>query len=198
MIPIQEIQKALQNEKVDGWLLCDFRGSNIIACRIAQLGGNMATRRWYYYIPATGEPTRIVHAIESGNLDHLPGKKIIFSSWQSLHQALQDTLATSKKIAMEYSPDNDVPYVSKADAGTIELVRKQGVEIVSSGDMVQVFEARWNPEQVKSHFEAAKRVNDVKDEGFRFISKSIKAGKSINEYDVQQFMWGLFEKERDR
>jgi len=194
MIPVQEIQKALQNEKVDGWLLCDFRGSNIIACRILQMGGNMATRRWYYFIPAKGEPTRIVHAIESGNLDHVPGKKIVFSSWQSLHQALKETLAGSKKIAMEYSPDNDVPYVSKADAGTIELVRKQGVDIVSSGDMVQVFEAKWSPDQVKSHFEAAKRVNDVKDEGFRFIGKNIKAGKDINEYDVQQFMWDLFEK----
>ena len=194
MIPVQEIQKALQNEKVDGWLLCDFRGSNIIACRILQMGGNMATRRWYYFIPAKGEPTRIVHAIESGNLDHVPGKKIVFSSWQSLHQALKETLAGSKKIAMEYSPDNDVPYVSKADAGTIELVRKQGVDIVSSGDMVQVFEAKWSPDQVKSHFEAAKRVNDVKDEGFRFIGKNLKAGKDINEYDVQQFMWDLFEK----
>lgn len=78
MIPITEIQNALKNENLDGWLLCDFRGSNVIACRIAKLGDHMATRRWYYFIPASGEPTRIVHAIESGNLDHLPGKKSFF------------------------------------------------------------------------------------------------------------------------
>lgn len=194
MIPIQEIQKAVKDEKLDGWLLCDFRGSNMIACRILQMGDNMATRRWYYFIPASGEPTRIVHAIESGNLDHVPGKKIVFSSWQDLHQALKDTLKGSTKIAMEYSPENDVPYVSKADAGTIELVRKQGVDVVSSGDMVQVFEAQWSPEQIQSHFEAAKRVDQVKNEGFRFIGENIRAGKSITEYDVQQYMWDLFEK----
>jgi Xaa-Pro aminopeptidase len=194
MIPIKEIQKALQNEKLDGWLFCDFRGSNIIACRILQMGNLMATRRWYYFIPASGEPTRIVHAIEAGNLDHVPGSKIVFSSWKDLHEALKKTLASSKKIAMEYSPENDVPYVSKTDAGTIELIRKQGVDVVSSGDLVQVFEARWNPDQVKSHFEAAKRVNQVKDDGFRFIGEKLRSGKSITEYDVQQYMWDLFEK----
>jgi Xaa-Pro aminopeptidase len=194
MIPIQEIQKALKAEKLDGWLFCDFRGSNVIACRILQIGDRMATRRWYYFIPISGEPTRIVHAIESGNLDHVPGKKIVFSSWQDLHRALKDILKDSKKIAMEYSPENDVPYISKTDAGTIELVRKQGVEVISSGDLVQVFEARWNPDQVKSHFEAAKRVNQVKDQGFQFIGDSLRAGKSITEYDVQQYMWTLFSK----
>lgn len=192
--PLQEIQNALAAEGVDGWLLYDFRGSNVVARSIARFTDHIATRRWYYFIPAHGEPVRIVHAIEAGNLDHLPGRKIVFRSWQDLHSALRDTLKNAPRVAMEYSAENDIPYISLVDAGTIEMVRSTGAEIVSSGDLVQMFESRWTDEQRESHFEAARLVNFVKDKGFEFIGDALRKGKSIGEYDVQQYMWDLFSK----
>jgi Xaa-Pro aminopeptidase len=194
MIVLQEIQKALAEESLDGWLLYDFRGSNIIARHIVKLGDKLATRRWFYFIPTHGNPTKIVHAIEAETLDHLPGEKFIFRSWQDLHRILSETLKDKQTIAMEYSAENDIPYISMVDSGTIELVRKTGVSVISSGDLVQLFEARWDEEQRKSHFEAVKRVDDTKNEGFRFISENMREAKAITEHDVQQFMWELFEK----
>jgi len=190
--PLSGIQEALTEANIDAWLLYDFRGSNAIAKRIVHLSDRITTRRWFYLIPSSGDPIKIVQAIEANNLDHLPGKKIVFRSWQDLHKAIADTLKGRRRIAMEYSPENDIPYVSLVDAGTIELVRKQGVEVISSADLVQHFEARWSQEQTKSHFEAAKNVNEVKDAGFRFIANRIHNGQSVNEYEVQQFMWELF------
>jgi Xaa-Pro dipeptidase len=190
---ISDIQNSLIEEHLDGWLLCDFRGNNAIARKIAQFGDKIATRRWYYLIPAKGEPMRVVHAIESHNLDHLPGEKIIFRGWQDLHQALKKALQGIRRIAMEYSPDNDIPYVSLVDAGTIELVKKLGVEVASSGDLVQLFEARWDEGQRKSHFQAVSLVNQVKDDGFRFIGEHLRSRKKLTEYDVQQYMWERFE-----
>ena len=187
-------KKRSASEKVDGWLLYDFRGSNAIARSIAKVADLITTRRWYYFIPTQGEPVRIVHAIEATNLDHLPGKKIVFRSWENLRAALPEALKGMKKIAMEYSPENDIPYISLVDAGTIELVRSAGVEIVSSGDLVQMFEARWSDEQRDSHFEAARLVDLVKNKGFEFIGDNLRANKSIGEYDVQQYMWDLFKK----
>jgi Xaa-Pro aminopeptidase len=194
MIVIEEIQKALAEESLDGWLLYDFRGSNVIARHIVKLGDKLATRRWFYFIPTQGNPVKIVHAIETETLDHLPGEKFIFRSWQDLHRILTETLKGKQTIAMEYSAENDIPYIAMVDSGTIELVRKTGVRVISSGDLVQLFEARWDEEQTKSHFEAVKRVDDTKNEGFRFISENMREAKAITEYDVQQFMWQLFEK----
>ena len=194
MIVLEEIQKALAEESLDGWLLYDFRGSNTIARHIVKLGDKLATRRWFYLIPTNGNPTKIVHAIEAETLDHLPGEKFIFRSWQDLHRVLSEALKGKQIIAMEYSAENDIPYISMVDSGTIELVRKTGVRVVSSGDLVQLFEARWDEEQTKSHFEAVKRVEDTKNEGFRFISENMRDAKAITEHDVQQFMWELFEK----
>ncbi len=194
MIVLKEIQKALAEESLDGWLLYDFRGSNVIARHIVKLGDKLATRRWFYFIPTNGNPTKIVHAIEAETLDHLPGEKFIFRSWQDLHRILSETLKSKRAIAMEYSAENDIPYISMVDSGTIELVRKTGVRVISSGDLVQLFEARWDEEQTKSHLEAVKRVDDTKNEGFRFISENMREAKAITEHDVQQFMWELFEK----
>ncbi len=194
MIPLNEIQQALQTEKLDGWLLYDFRGSNVIARRIVKLGDKITTRRWFYFIPSKGEPVRLVHAIEKETLDHLPGSRIIFRSWQDLHRVLSETLQGTNTIAMEYSSENDIPYISMVDSGTIELVKKTVPNVLSSGDLVQLFEARWDEDQTRSHFEAVKRVDEVKDDGFRFVSDQIRAGKAITEYDVQQYMWELFER----
>jgi Xaa-Pro aminopeptidase len=191
-LPLNEIQNALIQEKLDGWLLYDFRGSNPVARSIAKLADHITTRRWYYFIPAKGSPVRVVHAIEATNLDHLPGEKIIFRTWQDLRSALTRGLKGAKKVAMEYSPENDVPYISLVDAGTIELLRSTGAEVVSSADLVQMFEARWTDEQRDSHFEAAQIVDRVKNKGFEFIGESLRANKPIGEYDVQQYMWDLF------
>src|SRR5262249_12794018 len=138
---IQSIQAALRQEKLDGWLFYSFRGSDPIAENILKLdSAAFATRRWFYFVPATGEPQRVCHAIETHTLDSLPGAKRIYLPWQQLHQHLREVLAHSRTVAMQYSPMNALPYISRVDAGTIELVRSCGVEVVSSADLVQIFE----------------------------------------------------------
>src|SRR6516162_10170527 len=144
----ERIQEALLQENLDGWLFYSFRGSDPIAENILQLDhARLATRRWFYFVPAVGEPTKLVHAIESEMLDMLPGKKKIYLPWQQLHSHLSNTLAGSRRVAMQYSPLNAIPYISRVDAGTIELVRSFGVDVVSSADLVQIFEAVWTSEQ---------------------------------------------------
>src|SRR5262245_42362124 len=156
---IESIQKALQQDKLDGWLFYSFRGSDPIAENILRLDhAKFTTRRWFYLVPATGTPQKIVHAIETGTLDSLPGDKHVYLPWQQLHEYLRQTLRGVKKVAMQYSPLNTIPYISRVDAGTIELVRSFGVEVVSSGDLVQVFEAVLSNEQLLNHLDAAKHL----------------------------------------
>src|SRR5215204_7636070 len=138
---VAEIQAALREANLDGWLFYDFRRSDPLAYRILRLPtAGVTTRRWFYYVPVVGEPVGVVHSIERYRLDALPGRKIIYRSWEELHASLRDALAAGglknkrvvlKKIAMQYSPDNDIPYVARVDAGTIELVRSMpGVSVV--------------------------------------------------------------------
>src|SRR4051794_29589386 len=142
---VAEIQKALQMAKLDGWLFYDFRGSDPLAARILRLGDHASgSRRWFYYIPAAGEPTRIVHSIERAKLDALPGRQLIYRGWEEQHDHLRKTLRAKNghpRVAMQYSPGNDIPYISRVDAGTIELIRSFGVEVVTSAELVQQFEA---------------------------------------------------------
>ena len=139
---VAEIQAALRDAKLDGWLFYDFRHSDPLAYRILKLDENMfASRRWFYYVPASGEPVKIVQSIEQFKLDSLPGKKLVFRGWQELHAQLREVLSAAAKgskrrIAMQYSPMNDIPYISRVDAGTIELVRSFGVEPVTSAELV--------------------------------------------------------------
>ena len=155
-LPITAVQQALRDEGFDGWLLYDFHGSNPIATRVAGLdrGGKMATRRWYYLIPASGEPRGLVHAIERHNLDELPGAKHPYSGRHQLEAGLRDLLKGVKRVAMEYSAGNNIPYLSRVDAGTVEAIRELGVEIVSSGDLVQRFEAVWTDAVYQTHVAA--------------------------------------------
>jgi len=190
---LPKIQSALGEENLDGWLLYDFQGSNPIARRIIRLGRRILTRRLFYYIPAKGSPTAVIPEIEAENLSYLPGRKLIYKSWPSLHKALQTALEGAEVIAMEYSPENDIPDVSMVDAGTFELVRKFGVEIVSSGDLVQLFEARWNMHQYVSHIESAKKITQIKDAGIAFLVQELKQGNRVSEYDLQQFFWRQYE-----
>src|SRR6476646_9617542 len=151
-LSIPAVQAALKEEGLDGWLLYDFHGSNPIARRLTGLDrdGKMTTRRWYYVIPASGEPKKLVHAIEPYNLDHLPGGKTVYSQRQTLATGLQQVLGGLKRVAMEYSPGNAIPYISRVDAGTVEAVRALGIDVVSSGDLVQRFEAVWTADAVRT------------------------------------------------
>ena len=186
---IADIQKILKKEKVDGWLLYNFRGSNVFATRILALPSHiMCTRRYFYYIPKKGTPRKLVHRIEEWNLDTLPGTKTVYLSWKSLNDGLKKLVKGAKNIAMEYSPQCAIPYVSTIDAGTVELVRKAGVKIVSSANLVQYFEARWTAEQLKDNLETAIHLGKTVGATFGFIKQRILSNSAVTEYDVQQFM----------
>src|SRR5688500_16585845 len=196
---VAEIQAALREANLDGWLFYDFRRSDPLAYRILRLpSGGVTTRRWFYYVPVVGEPVRVVHSIERFRLDALPGRKIIYRSWQELHAAVRDALASGglqnrrvllKNIAMQYSPQNDVPYVARVDAGTVELVRSMpGVSVVTSADLVQRFEATLSPEQLAMHREAADKLHKAIMEGFAEIGRRVRAGETPTEYEIQQFI----------
>jgi Xaa-Pro dipeptidase len=195
---IETIQEALKVAQLDGWLFYSFRGSDPIAANILDMPteGHMATRRWFYLVPRTGEPTRILHSIERDVLDHLPGKKLIYLPWQQLHSHLKSVLHESGKptprIAMQYSPDAAIPYLSRVDGGTIELIRSFGVEIVSSADLVQKFESAWNDEQLAMHEEAARGLHESVNSAFVEIGNRIKSGTPTNEYDIQQYILKCF------
>jgi len=189
---IGEIQKALQATKIDGWFFYDFRGSDPLALRILKLDEHaVGSRRWFFYVPATGECVKIVHRIEPAKLDALPGKRQEYSSWKEQHAALRATLIAANKkprIAMQYSPMNDVPYMSKVDAGTIELIRSFGVEVVTSAELVQQFEAVWSPEQLQSHIEASDKMHRIFFDAFGEIARRIRANEATTEYDIEQFI----------
>ncbi|MGE0821281.1 MAG: M24 family metallopeptidase [Candidatus Binatia bacterium] len=186
---LSDIQAALRQEGVDGWLFYDFRGSDPLAYRILDLDpAAISTRRWFYFIPTSGDPVGIASSVEPYRLDTLPGKKHIFLSWQQLHTALGGTMRGVRRIAMQYSPGNAIPYISRVDAGTIELIRQFGVEIVSSANLVQQFEAVWTTAQWESHLRAAKGVRETVDEAFAYIRQQAP----VNEYAVQQFILERF------
>jgi Xaa-Pro aminopeptidase len=196
-LDVAAIQRALAADGLDGWLLYDFHGSNPIAAQLAGLagGGHMTTRRWYYLIPAAGQPRALVHAIERRNLDHLPGTKAIYAGRQQLESGLAQLLSGMRRVAMEYSPNCAIPYVSRVDAGTAEAIRGRGVEIVSSGDLVQQFEATWTAAQLTSHRLASEALYRIKDRAFEWTAAALAAGKAQTEYDLQQAMVGWFEQE---
>jgi Xaa-Pro dipeptidase len=194
---IQKIQKAIRAEEIDGWLLYDFRGSNPFATAVMEIPSHMhCTRRMFYYIPAKGTPHKLVHNIESKNLDHLPGKKSIYVSWRSLEEQLDAMLKKADTVAMEYTPRNAIPYVSIVDAGMVELVKRQKVKIVSSANLVQRFEAVWSPKQFRENKKVARVCLDTMHKAFAFIGKQIKARKKVTEYDVQQFIMKEFKKHK--
>jgi Xaa-Pro aminopeptidase len=186
------IQAALRDAHLDGWLFYDHHRRDPIAYRVLNINPAMCTRRWYYLLPAAGEPVKLVHRIESHNLDAAPGRSEVYSSWREQREKLQAMLAGKPRVAMQYSAMNDIPYVGLVDAGTIELVRSLGVEIISSADLVQLFEAAWTPEALASHLQAGKVVHAAVNHAFTTIREAVQSGRGLSEYDAQQEMMGVY------
>ena len=185
MFDLSAVQAALREEHLDGWLLYDFRGLNVLARRVAQMAeGGMLSRRWFYFIPVAGEPRKLVHRIEAGALDHMPGAKTVYLRWQELEAGVEALVKGTKRLAMEYVPRNANPYVSRVDAGTVELVRAFGAEVVPSGDLIQRFEACWDDDQWAMHLEAAKHTRSAFDAAFGFIAQRLKAKNPPRETEV--------------
>ena len=188
------IQEELRRLNLDGWLFFDHHLRDPLAYRILGLTHLYhVTRRWYYLIPATGEPRRLVHRIEALKLDSLPGEKAVYSSWKEQVDGLGKLLAGSKRIAMQYSPQCAIPYVSMVDAGTLELIRTFGVDVVSSADLIQHFEARWSAEQLEMHLEAGRRVDRILASAFDRIRERTRSGAGTHEYEMQQFIRDQFQ-----
>jgi Xaa-Pro aminopeptidase len=196
-LDIAAVQAALREDGLDGWLLYDFRGVNPVAARLTGLAGSghMATRRWYYLSPREGTPTRLVHAIERHNLDAVPGTTVVYAGRDSLAEGLKTLLSGRRRLAMEYSKDCAIPYLSRVDAGTIELVRSHGVEVVSSGDLIQRFEAVWDEAALASHRTASASLYRIKDRALAFVRAALAAGRPLTELDVQNDMVRAFEDE---
>jgi len=189
---LKEIQEAIREQGLDGWLFYDFANRDPFAYRILGLPDKHTARRWYYFIPAQGEPVRIAHHVEPTKLDTLPGRKIMFLRWQEMHAALKDALRGAKKVAMQYSPDCTIPYVSLVDAGTVDLVRKCGVEVVSSADLVQRFEARVDETGWKTHVEAGDSMHAILQATWKEIGKRVGRGERPTEHAIQQWMLELY------
>ncbi len=186
---LDAVQAALVEARLDGWLFYDFRGLDPIARKVLGLDAARAgTRRWFYHVPARSEPRKLVHAIEPGMLDSLPGSKSIYLSWQSLAEGVGAILSGTQRVAMQYSPRNEVPYVSRVDAGTLELVRSRGVDVVSSADLVQLFDATLTGAQLESHRRAARILRSLVDEVFARVASEVRAGRPITERDVLVFL----------
>jgi Xaa-Pro dipeptidase len=186
-VEIEALQQAVRDEGVDGWLFYDFRRSNPIAHRVLGISEHaFFSRRWCYYVPARGEPSALVSAVESHVLASLPGRQRVFRTWQEYRQILGEMLDGARSVAMEYSPENANPYVSLVDGGTVELIRSLGTEVATSGDMAQRFEAVLSPAQIASHRQAGEALLRARDLLFPWLRERLQAGAALNEYDVQQ------------
>ena len=196
-LDIAAVQAALAEDGLDGWLLYDFHGSNPIARSLAGLNGTskMTTRRWYYLVPATGEPRGLVHAIEPHTLDGLPGTKLAYAGREALARGLDGLIGGVTRLAMEYSPDNAIPYLSRVDAGTVEAIRHRGVDVVSSGDLVQRFVALWDEAGLATHLAASAALYRIKDRALETIAARVGRGEPTTEYDIQRLMVGWFSEE---
>jgi len=190
---IAEIQAALAEAALDGWLFYDFRMSDPLAYRILELPEHdIATRRWFCLIPRAGEPRKLVSAVEARRLDAIAGASSVYRSLEEMREGLTRMLAGTRRVAMAYSPNGAIPYVSRVDAGTIEMIRSFGVEVVSAADLIQRFEATLTPAQLGSHHRAAFKLRNVVDETFAELARRIRAREEICEHQLQQFVMERF------
>jgi len=192
MPDIAAIQSALAEQKIDGWLFYDILHRDPIAYRVLGLDHALAKRRWFYMIPAKGAPRKLVHRIEAGALDSLPGEKLVYAAAGELEKNLKKLVGRAKKVAMQYSPKNLIPYISLVDAGTVELIRGLGCSVVSSADLVQQFEAVWTPEQLESHRVAGVAIDKITQAAFAEAARRVRAGQVFTEHDLQLWILGQF------
>lgn len=186
---VAEIQEALGREGMDGWLFFDHHQRDPLAYRVLGFSPpSHVTRRWYYFIPVKGEPKGLVHRVEPKMLDPVPGEKIKYSSWIEQVDGLRQIIGNARRVAMQYSPLCAIPYVAMVDAGTVELVRGLGIDVVSSAELIQHFEARWNPAALESHLEAGRRVDQVRRDAFQMIGERTRNGGAVEEFEVKQFV----------
>ena len=184
MPDIAAIQAALRDFSIDGWLLYDFHGNNPLARRVLEIDA-IGTRRFFYYVPAVGEPAKLVHRIESGMLDHLPGATTVYLKWQELIDGVAQLVGCSDRVAMEYSPRAANPYIARVDAGTVELVESCGPSVVSSGDLIQQFEATWSDKQWEMHQQAALLTDRAFERVWQLIADRVRSGRELRESEVQ-------------
>jgi Xaa-Pro aminopeptidase len=193
---IPALQRALAEQDLDGWLLYDFHGQNPTAVTALDLAGHMLTRRWFYLVPRAGEPVALVHAIELRSFPvEIPGGRRSYTSWQSQRAALRelvDSVGPRRRIAMEYFPEGGIPYLSRVDAGTLELLRGLGAEVVSSAELVQHFLCRWDAAQVESHRRALAGCERAKDAAFARIGEALRKDETLFEVDVQRLILEAF------
>jgi len=190
-IAVSDIQSVLAKANLDGWLLFDFHGSNPIARDIVGVKG-MVTRRWFCWIPRTGTAQIIRHAIERQPFAHLEGPQRQYSSWRELDAGIRSVLGSARRVAMEYSPNNAIPYIACVDAGTIEKIRGWGIEIVSSADLVAHFLARWSAGQIEGHRRAAAALIEIKDRAYALVAERVRSDGKLSEYEVVEFIRNEF------
>jgi Xaa-Pro dipeptidase len=189
------IQAALRERNIDAWLFYDHHHRDPIAYSVLGLPDDrMVTRRWFYLIPAKGEPVKLVHKIEAGHLDTLPGSKHQYSGWQELFDQVKALLTNHRDVAMQYSPNNLIFTVSLVDGGTLDLIRGLGKNVVSSADLVAQFEATWTDEQIKSHFAARDAIDTITMAAFQEIGRRASTG-GTNEHEMQQWVMEAFRRE---
>lgn len=191
---VSKIQQTLDEWGLDGWLLYDFHKSNPIASEVLKLSNAIITRRWFYWIPREGVPIKLIHSIEAEYFEDLRGRNCVYTGWQELNAHLEGILTGSKKVAMEYSPKGAIPYISRVDSGTIELVRSFGVEVVSSADLVQLFQSKWDEKALELHQKTVPLMYELKDGAFKLIAEKVNEGNAISEYQVQQWIYDGFKK----
>jgi Xaa-Pro aminopeptidase len=194
---LEEIQAALRADGLDGWLFFDHHKRDPLAYRVLQFTpGSMVSRRWYYFVPANGEPRKLEHKIEAHTLDAIPGKQTTYAEWNEMVTRLGELLGGAKKIAMQYSPKCAIPYVAMVDAGTMELVRSIGAEPVTSANLIQYFEARWSKGQLESHMEARGLIDTIRRQSFERIGAKQRAGERVTEWDIKQFILDRYKEDK--
>ncbi len=193
---LAEIQEQLRSEKADGWLFYDHHHRDPIAYRVLGLSASLhVSRRWYYFIPAQGDPKKLVHRIEDWLLDSLPGDKRTYSGWGEMQDRLREILSGASRVAMQFSPHCMIPYISLADAGTVDLIRNIGKDVVTSASLVQYFDARWSEEQLEMHREAGRKVDRVRRQAFEETGNKIRAEGSVTESAIAEFIRRRFREE---
>ncbi len=197
MFDLAAVQTAIRGEGLDGWLFYDHHQRDPLAYRILGFDARRTpTRRWFYFIPAAGEPRSLVHRVEPDMLDILPGEKLVYSRWAELRDQLAALTANATKVAMQYSPDNAIPYVGMVDGGTVDFVRGLNIDVQSSANLVQLFEARWSDSQLESHLEAGRRMDRIRGAAFDFIRTRLHDGTPVSEWEVHQFLHEQFRAQR--